>query len=165
MDIATDVLKVLLVEDDEDDYLITREMLSAQARARFAVDWCADYAAGLATILERRHDIYLIDYHLGARTGLELVREGFASRPFAPVIMLTGETDYEIDLEATTAGVTDFLVKHELDHAGLERSIRYAVSHHQAISELALSEERYSLAVRAASDGIWDWDLASDRIY
>src|SRR5438132_5641594 len=120
---TTDSLRILLVEDDEDDYIITREMLAAQDRVRFTVDWCSDYDGGLATIREQRHDVYLIDYHLGPRTGLELVREGFAPRPFAPVIMLTGESDYEIDLEATALGVTDFLLKHELDHTGLERSI------------------------------------------
>src|SRR5882762_7337899 len=98
MSSATDPLRVLLIEDDEDDYIITREMLSAQDRTRFAVEWCSEYQTALTTIREQRHDVYLIDYHLGSRTGLELVREGFAPRPSAPVIMLTAETDYEIDL-------------------------------------------------------------------
>ena len=135
-------------------------MLAGQDRSRFGVDWCADYASALVAIREQRHDVYLVDYRLGEHTGLELVREGFASRPVAPVIILTGQGDYEIDLEATALGVTDYLVKQELDPLSLERSIRYAISHHRAIRDLARSEERYALAVRAASDGIWDWDLA-----
>ena len=160
-----EAINVLLVEDDEDDYLITREMLASQERARFVVDWCPSYATGLSTIQEQRHDVYVVDYRLGAHTGLDLVREGFTCGLRAPVIILTGETDYSIDLEATELGVTDFLVKHELDSTALERSIRYAISHHRAIRDLALSEERYALAVRGASDGIWDWELLSDRIY
>ena len=165
MAIAADTIKVLLVEDDADDYLITRGMLSAQDRVRFGVEWCATYDEALAAIRAQRHDVYLVDYRLGAKTGLELIREGFASRPRAPVIVLTGESDYQIDLEATTLGVTDFLVKQELDPTGLERSVRYAMSHHRTLNDLARSEERYALAVRAASDGIWDWDLEADRIY
>ena len=62
-------------------------------------------------------------------------------------------------------GVTDYLIKQELDAIGLERSIRYAITHHRAMRDLARSEERYALAVRAANDGIWDWDLIADRIY
>jgi diguanylate cyclase (GGDEF)-like protein/PAS domain S-box-containing protein len=154
---SDDVVRVLLVDDDEDDYLITSEMLTGQARVRFEVDWSSHYADALAQIGEQRHDIYLIDYRLGERNGLELVREGFGDHPFAPVIMLTGHATYEIDLEATALGITDFLVKQELDPAALERSIRYAISHQKA--------ERYALAARAANDGIWDWDLETDRIY
>jgi diguanylate cyclase (GGDEF)-like protein/PAS domain S-box-containing protein len=158
-------VRVLLVEDDEDDYLVTRDMLARQDRVRFTVDWSARYPDGLKAICEQRHDVYLVDYRLGERTGLELVREGFAARPFAPVIMLTGQAAYEIDLEASALGVTDFLVKQELDPLGLERSIRYAISHQKAIGDLSHSEQRYSLAVRAANDGIWDWDLVAGRIY
>jgi len=165
MGITTEPLRVLVVEDDEDDYLITRDMLADQDRARFAVDWCPEYEQGLAAIREQRHDVYLIDYRLGARTGLELVRAGFARRPLAPVLILTGESDYQIDLEATAIGVTDYLLKQEMNPLTLERSIRYAVSHHRALGDLARSEERYALAVRAANDGIWDWDLASNQIY
>ena len=158
-------IRVLLVEDDDDDHLIMREMLGRQERARFAVDWRSGYAEALAAIRERAHDAYLIDYRLGSHTGLELVREGFAAHPFAPVLMLTGQATYEIDLEASALGVADYLVKQELDPPGLERSIRYAISHQRAVRDLSLSEERYALAVRGANDGIWDWDLGSGRIY
>lgn len=164
MVMESDPLKVLIVEDDEDDYLITRGMLVDLPR-RFDVDWCQDFDQALGAIQERRHDVYLIDYRLGERTGLELVCAGFASRPLAPVLILTGHSDYEIDLEATAVGVTDYLVKQELTPAVLERSIRYAVSHASAMHKLSQSQERYALVARAASDGIWDWDLVSGRIY
>jgi diguanylate cyclase (GGDEF)-like protein/PAS domain S-box-containing protein len=160
-----DPIAVLLVEDDEDDYVITRDMLAQQDRARFVLDWCSGYDDALNMIRERRHDIYLVDYRLGDRTGLELLSDGFSSQPHAPAIMLTGQSDYEIDLAATALGVTDYLVKQELDAAGLERSIRYAISHQRALDELAQSRERYALAMRAANDGIWDWDLETDMIY
>jgi diguanylate cyclase (GGDEF)-like protein/PAS domain S-box-containing protein len=158
-------LRVLLVEDDEDDYLLTRDMLAESDRAHFELEWCREFDQALAAIREQRHDVYLIDYRLGQRTGLELVRAAFASRPLAPVLMLTGETAYEIDLEATALGVTDYLVKNELTPGALERSIRYAVSNATTLHALSESEERYALALHAASDGIWDWDLVNDRIY
>jgi diguanylate cyclase (GGDEF)-like protein/PAS domain S-box-containing protein len=158
-------LSVLLVEDDEDDYLITRSLLGAQDRMRFDVDWAETYDAARAVIGERVHDVYLIDYRLGARTGLDLVREAFEGEQPAPVILLTGQNDYAVDLEATRLGVTDYLLKSQLDASMLERTIRYAVRHHRAMAELRSSQERYALAVRGANDGIWDWDLIADRAY
>jgi diguanylate cyclase (GGDEF)-like protein/PAS domain S-box-containing protein len=162
---ATERLAVLLVEDDEDDFHITQDLLAAQSRTRFDMDWVSSYDAARRAIAEARHDVYLIDYRLGGLTGLDLVREAFRGEPGAPVIILTGVGDYEVDLEATLLGVTDFLVKDQLDPEVLERSIRYAVRHHAALGELRESQERYALAVRGANDGIWDWDLPSGRIY
>lgn len=159
------IVRVLLVEDDEDDFMITRDLLLRQERATFAVEWCSEFAAALEAINEERHDVYLVDYRLGSRTGLELVRQGFASRPKAPVIMLTGQPDYEIDLEASALGVTDFLLKQELNPYSLERALRYAINHHRALQDLAVSEERYALAACAVNDGIWDWDLGTDVVY
>ncbi len=162
---APESLSVLLIEDDEDDYVITRDLLAEQTRTRFDLEWVASYEEGLRAIQERRHDVYLIDYRLGEWTGLDLVRQAFTDKGQAPVIVLTGKANYEVDLEATLLGVTDFLEKGQLDTALLERSIRYAVGHHATLAELRQSQERYALAVRGANDGTWDWDLPSERVY
>ena len=144
------LVRVLLVEDDEDDYVITRDLL-AEVGSRFELDWCADYDTALAAIREQRHDIYLLDYRLAGHTGLDLVRAGFI-RPAAPIIILTGQNDYEIDLQASALGVDDFLIKQELNAASLERSIRYAISHHRARADLARSEEHHRLLAENSTD-------------
>ncbi|MDX6585912.1 MAG: hypothetical protein QOI31_385 [Solirubrobacterales bacterium] len=162
---GTERIRVLLVEDDEDDYLIVRDLLAGQTRTQFEVDWSPAYAEARAAILERRHDVYLIDYRLGSETGLGLIAEAFGD-DLAPVIMLTGQSDYsDLDLEAAELGVTDFLSKNQLDAVLLERSIRYAISHHKALAELSESRERYALAVAGANDGIWDWNVVTDDIH
>jgi diguanylate cyclase (GGDEF)-like protein/PAS domain S-box-containing protein len=162
---SADALKVLLVEDDEDDFIITRGMLRSQSRTTFDVDWAAAYGEALDAIRERRHDLYLVDYRLGERTGLDLIREAWGGNPQAPVILLTGQDDYEVDLEATALGVTDYLVKGATEAAALERTIRYAVRDHRAMGDLRRSEERYAVAVRATNDGIWDWDLLDGSMH
>jgi diguanylate cyclase (GGDEF)-like protein/PAS domain S-box-containing protein len=158
-------LRILLVEDDEDDYLLTRSMLQAPGRATVELDWERSYASALSAIRTGGHDLYLVDYRLGEHTGLDLVREAWQSDPPAPVIMLTGQDDYEVDLEATELGVADYLVKGTIDAHGLERTIRYALRQHQGTADLRRSEERYAVAVRATNDAIWDWDLTTTRMH
>ena len=150
-------VRLLIVEDDEDDYLITRDLLADQRQMRVSVDWAADYDAALVEMRDQRHDVYLVDYRLGERTGLELIREAFASRPVAPVVMLTGQPTAAIDLEATALGATDFLSKRGLQADELADSVRLAITHQKA--------ERNALAARAIDDGLWDWDLGTDSVY
>ena len=125
--------KVLLVDDDEDDYLLTRDLLQDIDPQRYRLEWAVTYEAGWEAIQRRAHDVYLLDYRIGARTGLELLREAMAAggRP-APFIMLTGQGDREVDLEAMRSGAADYLVKAELKGDVLERAIRYALERQHA---------------------------------
>jgi diguanylate cyclase (GGDEF)-like protein/PAS domain S-box-containing protein len=158
-------LRILLVEDDEDDFVLTRSMLQAPGDAWFQLEWEQSYLPALQAIREARHDLYLVDYRLGDRTGLDLVRDAWDSEPPAPVIVLTGQDDYEVDVQASELGVTDYLVKGTIDAPSLERTIRYAVRHHQVMVDLRRSEERYAVAVQATNDGIWDWDLVGESMH
>lgn len=163
---VAEALRILLVEDDEDDFVLTRSMLGAQGQTRVVeLDWEQRFETALRAIREARHDLYLVDFRLGERTGLQLVREAWERNPPAPVILLTGQDDYEVDLQATELGVTDYLVKGTLDALSLERTIRYALRQHQTTLDLRRSEERYAVAVRATNDGIWDWDLQTARMH
>jgi signal transduction histidine kinase len=139
-----DRVRVLLIEDDEDDYVFTRDLLAEIGGERFELEWAPTYERGLLRVLEDRFDVCLLDFRLGARTGLELLREAREARAGAPgfitpIILMTGQGDQEIDLEAMRSGAADYLVKGEIDAAGLERSIRYAVQHRR------MEEERVRL--------------------
>ena len=108
---SRELVKVLLVEDDEDDYVLVRDLLSEQDRTPCELEWATEAHQALRLIADGGHDVYLIDYRLGRTTGLDLVREAFDQYGRAPVIMLTGYDDYDVDLEAELLGVTDFLIK------------------------------------------------------
>ena len=125
-------LRILVVEDDEDDYVLVRDLLSESDESRFHLEWVADYDAGLRAIEHNQHDVYLLDYRLGERNGLELLREAQANGCKGPMILLTGQGDYAVDLAAMQAGAADFLVKGRFDAALLERSIRYGIERHRA---------------------------------
>ncbi len=124
-------LKVLLVDDDEDDYIVTEELLETAEIGLFELDWIDTYSEALEVIGEKRHDIYLLDYRLGPETGLELLKEAINRGVSAPIILLTGLGDNQIDQEAMKIGAADYLMKDQMDTAILERSILHALERKQ----------------------------------
>jgi two-component system CheB/CheR fusion protein len=129
-------LRVLLIEDDDDDYLLTRDLLAEIPGYHFELEWAATYDSGLAALCQDRHDVYLVDYRLGLHTGLELLAEAVFRQCKAPIILMTGQGEREVDIEAMKAGASDFLVKGRIDAALLERSIRYAIERKRYQNEL-----------------------------
>ncbi len=122
-----DEVKVLLIEDDADDYLLACDLLEETTRSSYEVTWCADSASGLAALHSGRYDICLVDYRLGAQTGIELLEQGAQALRRTPAIVLTGAHSAEIDHAAMKAGAADYLVKDQLTADSLERTIRYAM--------------------------------------
>jgi diguanylate cyclase (GGDEF)-like protein len=125
--VTAEPLKVLLVEDDEDDFLMARSLLSEMESRKVDLEWVANYQDALRAIERGGHDVCLVDYYLGERNGLELLREAADAKCTVPMIMLTGQSACEIDAEAMEAGAADYLVKNQVDGRRLEHSIRYAL--------------------------------------
>ncbi|MDH4194638.1 MAG: ATP-binding protein [Nitrospirota bacterium] len=120
-------VKILLVDDDEDDYILTEDMLNAVAPWSFDLEWVSQYGEAIQRLRENEYDVCLIDYRLGGQDGLALFSEAFEGGAQTPFIMLTGQADQAIDEKAMQAGAVDFLVKGQTDGHLLERSIRYAL--------------------------------------
>jgi signal transduction histidine kinase len=145
---------VLLVDDDESAYLLIRRLFSKVHGKKYNVEWASNYENGLQEILRHQHDIYLVDYRLGARTGLDLLREAVYLGAQAPIIILTGGADPKVDMEATKIGAADFLIKDRLDSETLERSVRYALQHYATMRSLQKSNERFRLLFERSLDAI-----------
>lgn len=150
-------VKVLLVDDDEDDYILTRSLFLDIQEGGFQLDWVMSYESALPQIIQQQHDVYLIDYRLGSESGLDLLREAIAHQCQAPIILLTGQGDHEVDVAAMQAGAADYLVKGEISAPMLERLIRHAIQHTQMLSQLrqALCEKnQLALAISNISTGV-----------
>ncbi len=133
---------ILLVEDDEDDFVLIQDYLRDFRWARPVLEWVASYDAALECIRENRHDVYLIDYYLGDHTGLELLQAAGEDGSRRPFIMLTGQGARDVDLAAMAAGAVDYLTKANLEPENLERAIRYAIHRHRVEQELAELQRR-----------------------
>jgi putative two-component system response regulator len=151
------IRRVLLIEDDEEDYLFTLDLLRRIAPTGYELSWATDYRSGLAACRAGTFDVCLVDYRLGAESGIDLARELVGDGSTMPIILLTGHDDKELDDRAANAGATDFLVKGEVSAATLERAIRYAIASHAAARALA---DSYRTTVRALAAAL---DLRDDQ--
>lgn len=145
-------VRVLLVEDDEEDAMLAREMLAEAEHLRFAVTWARDAEQALHLCASERYDVCLLDVRLGKADGLEVLSELRARRWAEPIVMLTGQGDRELDLRALEAGATDYLVKGKIDAALLERTIRYAMANHAQREAIADHARQLELSNRALRD-------------
>jgi signal transduction histidine kinase/DNA-binding response OmpR family regulator len=164
-------IKVLLVEDDEDDHILVRSLLSQVKSNRYDLEWAKTYEAALEAMDRDFHDVYLVDYYLGERNGFEVLSEINRRGTRDPVIFLTGHGDYEVDMEAMRSGAADYLVKGEINGPLLERSIRYAIGRKRSQSEREqlhsqIQEERDKLQtlIDSISDEVWFCDAGKNIV-
>jgi DNA-binding response OmpR family regulator len=142
-------ITVLLVEDDEDDYIIFRDLLLGIEAGGFRLDWAPTYNAALEEMARNKHDVFLVDYVLGEQNGLDLLNEAREKGCDAPIILLTGRGDREVDMAAMKAGAADYLNKDEIRAPILERSIRYAVERKRSEEE-RLQREKLEVVLEMA---------------
>jgi len=131
-----DNIRILLVDDDEDDFIITRDIITDIPGRHYHLDWTDSFDEALDLINQKKHDVYLVDYRLGARDGLELINQAIASGCTAPLILLTGQSDRETDEKAMRLGASDYLVKGTFNPFDLERSIRYSIEHANNLDQI-----------------------------
>lgn len=118
---------MLLIDDDEDDYLIIRRLFEKIPKSSFTLEWVGDVEKAREMIARDEHDLYLVDYRLSGSTGLELLNHFDLPTRRQPFIILTGAGDKTIEIKAMKAGVADYLVKGKFDAELLSRVLHYSL--------------------------------------
>ncbi len=134
-------INVLIIEDDEDDVLIIREFLKQSEFFRFETAWEPNPLKARKLMEDGKFDLFLIDYRLGAENGLDLILYAHSKNILIPSILLTGQGDLRVDIDASRFGAADYIIKSELNASMLERSIRYALTQAKVIRALAEKEK------------------------
>jgi PAS domain S-box-containing protein len=143
---------ILMIDDDEDDFFLVNSLLQDISPDQYILQWVSSYKEGLLAIETRAHDLYLVDYRLGAHTGIDVLHHFRNLGYKAPVILFTGKGDYHIDKEAMQAGAADYLVKSEINAALLERAIRYTLDKFNHLLAIEKSEKRYFSIFEKSND-------------
>lgn len=157
-----ELIRVLLIDDDEDEYFLTEDVVKEIGGGRFKLEWTPDYAVGINAICADKHDVFLLDYRLGAKTGLELLREASARGCAGPVILLTGQGESQTEREALLAGAHDYLEKGRLTPALLERTIRFSLAQFRAAAELEKKVKERTEELAQANAALREADRRKD---
>lgn len=167
---SDEIIRVLLVDDDEDEFILHRDLLAGGSGLRYRLDWIATYDDGLAAVRAGGHDAYLVDFRLGERTGVDLLREAREEGCDRAMIILTGQDDANADRSAMASGASDYLVKGEVNAAALERAIRYAIERTRILGQLRFQAEIlknvHDAVFYVNEEGIVrDWNEGAARIF
>ncbi len=159
-------VRVLIVDDEEDDFILTSAQINDITSRKFTTEWCPNYKLAVDRIRESKHDIYFVDYRLGVKTGLDLLREPLVRESEEPIILLTGLGSEFIDLEAMRLGAADYLIKSELNPEKLDRCIRYCLERATTLKASRASERKYRNIFERTRDAIFiaDDDLTLRNI-
>jgi PAS domain S-box-containing protein len=148
-------VRILVIDDDEDDFFIIKEYLNKIEGHECLVDWCPAYNEAGNIICKGEYDLYFVDYHLHAKTGLELIEESIKNNCEEPFILLTGNGSRAIDMMAMQSGAVDYLVKGELNTEKLERCIRYSLERSSSLKALRASERKFRNIFEQSKDTVF----------
>lgn len=119
-------VRVLVVDDDYEDYLLVADLLETR-RPMMNVVYAADDIAARTSNAASRCDVILLDYRLGALDGLEVLAAFMKEGVECPIILMTGQDDFDLGRQALRLGAADYVVKGSVTGDLLERAIRYAI--------------------------------------
>jgi PAS domain S-box-containing protein len=151
--------RILIVDDDEDDFYITSQYINEIEEGCFYIEWANHYSAALSRMKDHGFDIYFVDYRLGAKTGVDLLKEAIDAQCEEPIILLTGKGNRDIDRTAMKLGAFDYLVKSELNTEKLERTIRYALERSSYINAIRKNERKFRNIFEQSLDAVFITDV------
>lgn len=150
---------VLVIEDNPGDLTLIYDYLIEQIESPRIQNAKSFSQAAEVLNNEKHFDIILLDLDLPDKSGDELINNILKICGDAPVIILTGFSDMEFSIRSISLGVSDYLLKNDLNASSLYKSILYCLERKKRVHELKESEKRYSDLFRLNPQPIWIYDL------
>jgi len=151
MGLVKNDIRILIAEDDEDDLFLFRELIlewgdwdyyaKRNEKGSVTVDSACTQNDIFKQLAESEYDLIFLDYHLGEWNGLDILQDIREKGYLIPVIMLTGQGDQEIAVQAMKSGATDYLVKSSLTPESLFKTIRHTINFFKEEQQRMQAEE------------------------
>ncbi len=141
-------LHILLVEDNPADARLVQLALEGAGEHGLEITHVERLSKAIDALDTGDFDGALLDMSLPDATGMEAVTAVNDSQPDMPIVVLSGQQDEQVALEAVRSGAQDYLVKGFTDGALIARSVRYAVERKRAEVELRKMRDELEQRVR-----------------
>jgi diguanylate cyclase (GGDEF)-like protein/PAS domain S-box-containing protein len=162
----SEVINVLLIEDNLGDARLVKEMLVDAGENQFSLAHVGLIREGLSLLLrDQGFHLILLDLSLPDGYGLDAIRQVCAAAPYLPVVILTSLDDETVAIRAVQEGAEDYLVKGQMDSNLLARAIRYAIERKRAGEKLRESEEKYRTILENIEHGYYEVDLSGNLTF
>src|SRR6187431_840099 len=129
-------IRILFVDREPSEYRLIAEVLSHITHVEYELVWCDQLDVALNKILTQEFDVALLDYYWGDANARDLLNAARVQACQTPIVVMTDKMETEVDREAIRAGAADYLIKGQIDHLLLERSLRYAIERKQTEQHL-----------------------------
>jgi signal transduction histidine kinase/DNA-binding NarL/FixJ family response regulator len=147
-----DLLKILLVEDNEGDFLLVEEYLK-EVFGTVDIEHCWRISEAKKSLTENKFDIILLDLTLPDSNGKESIREIMELVNGTPVVVLTGYADKHFAIDTIELGVQDYLIKDDVSPTILQKSISYSIERNKIQLLFQKSEKKFRSIIENSNDG------------
>ncbi|SHN26873.1 PAS domain S-box-containing protein [Cyclobacterium lianum] len=154
-----DINQILVVEDNEGDYVLVSEALEEKFPTS-TIEWVSTFKDAVAKG-PSDYDVILLDLSLPDKSGEPLIKEMLSLASRVPIVVLTGYADRSFAVKSIHLGMSDYMIKDELHPDILSRSIIYSIERKKVFNRLEESEHRYRELFHLSPLPMWVFDETS----
>lgn len=130
-------IKILFIDREQGEYLLIADILAQVRHVTYELVWCGQLEVALPQILSNEFDVVLLDFFWGDKSARDLLNSAKVQANKTPIVIMTDEMESEVDRDVIRTGAADYLIKGQIDHQLLERTLRYAMERKQTELHLA----------------------------